>query len=159
MTIWLEYIYNKIKSKYGMNIQIIIGGPSMTRREIRKHIFKMLFLKEFHQGMDLEEQKKLYLLDIEEPTEEEQVYLSTRFQLIIDKLDEIDEILSEASSGWKLSRMGKVDLTILRLAVFEMRFDDNIPVKVAINEAVELAKIFGGEESPSFINGILAKIA
>lgn len=131
----------------------------MTRREIRKHVFRMLFLKEFHQGIELEEQKKLYLLDIEEPTEDEQEYLSTRFQLIIDKLNDIDEILGAASSGWKLSRMGKVDLTILRLAVFEMRFDKDIPIKVAINEAVELAKIFGGEETPSFINGILAKIA
>jgi N utilization substance protein B len=55
--------------------------------------------------------------------------------------------------------MGKVDLTILRLAVFEMKFDEEIPVKVAINEAVELAKKFGGEESPSFINGVLAKLA
>ncbi len=55
--------------------------------------------------------------------------------------------------------MGKVDLTILRLAVFEMRFDEDIPVKVAINEAVELSKKFGGDESPSFINGVLAKLA
>ena len=55
--------------------------------------------------------------------------------------------------------MGKVDLTILRLAVYEMKLDEDIPVKVAINEAVELAKKFGGDESPAFVNGVLAKIA
>jgi N utilization substance protein B len=55
--------------------------------------------------------------------------------------------------------MGKVDLTILRLAVYELRFDEDIPSKVAINEAVELAKKFGGDESPGFVNGVLAKLA
>lgn len=55
--------------------------------------------------------------------------------------------------------MGRVDLTILRLAVYEMKFDEDIPEKVAINEAVELSKKFGGDESPAFINGVLAKIA
>ena len=55
--------------------------------------------------------------------------------------------------------MNKVDLTILRLAVYEMKWDDDVPVSVAINEAVELAKRFGGDESPSFINGVLARIA
>ena len=55
--------------------------------------------------------------------------------------------------------MNKVDLTLLRLAVYEMKWDDDVPVSVAINEAVELAKRFGGEESPSFVNGVLAKLA
>ena len=68
-------------------------------------------------------------------------------------------MLSEAARGWTLSRIGKVELTILRLAVYEMHFDDDIPVKVAINEAVELAKIFGGDDTPGFINGVLAKLA
>ena len=64
----------------------------------------------------------------------------------------------KASSGWSLRQMGRVELTILRLACFELRFDENIPEKVAINEAVELAKKFGGEEAPSFVNGVLAKL-
>ena len=68
-------------------------------------------------------------------------------------------MLSEAASGWTLGRMGKVELTILRLAVFEMKFDEEMPVKVAINEAVELAKVFGGDDTPGFINGVLAKLA
>jgi N utilization substance protein B len=119
----------------------------------------MLFRKDFHGTDELKEQIELYFTEFEEPTKEEHEYLYDRFQLILTKLDEIDEILSEVSSGWKLNRMGKVDLTILRLAVFEMRFDEEVPVKVAINEAVELAKKFGGDESPVFINGVLAKLA
>jgi N utilization substance protein B len=135
------------------------GGYPVTRREIREHIFLMLFRKDFHEASELDEQMELYISELEKPTMEEYAYLTSRFQNIIGKLTEIDAILSEASSGWKLSRMGKVDLTILRVAVFEMRFDEDTPVKVAINEAVEMAKKFGGDESPSFINGVLAKLA
>lgn len=131
----------------------------MTRREIREHIFLMLFRKDFHEASELKEQIELYISDLQKPTIEEYAYLTNRFQAVVEKLDEIDGILSEAASGWKLNRMGKVELTILRLAVFEMRFDEDIPVKVAINEAVELAKNFGGDETPSFINGVLAKLA
>lgn len=131
----------------------------MTRREIREHIFLMLFRKDFHEADELKEQIELYISNLEKPTIEEHAYLTSRLNSVMEKLTEIDHILSEASSGWKLNRMGKVDLTILRLAVYELRFDEDIPSKVAINEAVELAKKFGGDESPSFINGVLAKLA
>ena len=131
----------------------------MTRREIREHIFLMLFRRDFHEANELKEQMELYISELEKPTLEEYAYLTARFSTVVEHLEEIDQILSEAASGWKLSRMGKVDLTILRLAVFEMHFDEDIPVKVAINEAVEMAKIFGGDESPGFINGVLAKLA
>jgi len=131
----------------------------VTRRETREHIFLMLFRKDFHEVNELDEQIELYISELEKPTIEEYSYLTSRFQAVVSKLEEIDAILSEASSGWKLNRMSKVDLTILRLAVYELRFDDDIPGKVAINEAVEIAKKFGGDESPSFINGVLAKLA
>ena len=131
----------------------------MTRREIREHIFLMLFRKDFHEADEMNEQMELYISDLEKPSLEDYAYLTSRFQAVIAKLGEIDTILSEAASGWKLNRIGKVELTILRLAVYEMRFDEDIPVKVAINEAVELAKTFGGDDSPSFINGVLAKLA
>ena len=74
-------------------------------------------------------------------------------------MPEIDRILNEKTKGWKTSRMNKVDLTILRLAVYEILWDDDIPTSVAINEAVELAKRFSGEDGPSFVNGVLAKLA
>lgn len=130
----------------------------MTRREIREHIFLMLFRKEFHKAEELNEQMELYISEIKEPTVEEYSYLTNRFQKVLDKLESIDQILSEAVSGWKLHRMGKVELTILRLAVYELYFDEEIPDKVAINEAIEMGKIFGGDEAPGFINGVLAKV-
>jgi N utilization substance protein B len=119
----------------------------------------MLFRKDFHEEGELEEQMELYMAALEKPSLEEYAYLTARYHSVMEHMEEIDQVLSQAASGWKLNRMGKVDLTILRLAVFEMRFDDEIPVKVAINEAVEMAKIFGGDESPGFINGVLAKLA
>jgi len=131
----------------------------VTRREIRKHIFLMLFRKEFHDNKDLMEQMEIYLSEIDRPTVEEYAYITSRFKAILEKLDEIDGKISDVASGWTLNRIGKVELTILRLAVYEMLYDDEIPIKVAINEAVELAKEFGGDETPGFINGILAKLA
>ncbi|MDF2590195.1 MAG: NusB antitermination factor [Anaerocolumna sp.] len=131
----------------------------MTRREIREHLFRMLFRKDFHDETEMNEQIDLYFDSLEEPKDKDLEYLKNRFQKIIEKLSEIDEILAEASSGWKISRLGKVDLTIMRLAIFEIKFDEDIPTKVAINEAVEIAKIFGGDSSGSFVNGVLAKLA
>ena len=133
----------------------------MSRREIREHIFKLLFLLEFYKGEELNEQAELYLDEVEgaAPTLEEADYIRGKFHKIEEKLTEVDEILGNASTGWKISRMGNVDLAILRLAVYELKMDEDIPVGVAINEAVELAKKFGGDDSPAFINGVLAKLA
>ena len=75
------------------------------------------------------------------------------------KLPELDAKINEKATGWKTSRMSKMDLTIIRLAVYEILFEDEIPVKVSINEAVELAKKYGTESSASFVNGVLAKFA
>ena len=85
-------------------------------------------------------------------------YLEKRVEKIMELIPEIDEKINEIAEGWRTRRMGKVELTILRLAVFEMKYDEEIPEKVAINEAVELAKKFGGDEAPAFVNGILAKL-
>jgi N utilization substance protein B len=130
----------------------------MSRREIREHLFRMLFRKDFHDEVEMNEQIDLYFDSLEEPKEKDLQYLKERFQSIITNISEIDKILEEASSGWKLNRMGKVDLTIMRLAIFEIKFDETVPDKVAINEAVEIAKIFGGDSSGAFVNGVLAKV-
>lgn len=131
----------------------------MNRRELRESIFQLLFMTEFNPSEDMGEQKELYLDGIENLQEKDQAYIQDKFEKIRDKVQEIDEILNQASKGWKTSRMGKVDLTILRLASYEVLFDEDVPAKVAINEAVELAKKFGGDDSPSFINGVLGKVA
>ena len=76
----------------------------------------------------------------------------------MDRVPELDARINEVAEGWKTRRMGKAELTILRLALYEILYDEEIPQKVAINEAVELTKKFGGDDSPSFINGVLAKL-
>lgn len=131
----------------------------MKRRELREHIFKLLFLGEFNGEEEMPKQLELYFSGLEELKEEDQAYMEKKYQLVQEKLSEIDERLNGASKGWKTSRMSKVDLAILRLAAYEMNYDEEIPVKVAINEAIELGKAFGGEESAHFINGILGKLA
>ena len=85
--------------------------------------------------------------------------MKNKYLAIREKMAEIDKTIDEKSTGWKTSRMGKVELTILRLAVYEMLFDEDVPVTVAINEAVEIAKKFGGDDTPAFVNGVLAKVA
>lgn len=144
----------------------------MKRREIREHLFLMLFCSDFYETEELEEQAELYLNFVElrkeegifEETkrqllEDDKIYLRKRFLDVVHHLEEIDSMIENASTGWKLNRIGKEELTIMRLAVYEMKYDDEVPTKVAINEAVELAKKYGEDSAKSFVNGILAKIA
>lgn len=116
-------------------------------------------MSNFNQGEEMDAQLKLYMENIENTGEEDRAYIREKYGKVRDKLEEIDQLLNETAKGWKTSRMSKVDLNVLRLAVYELKYDDDVPTGVAINEAVELAKKFGGEESPAFVNGILAKIA
>lgn len=131
----------------------------MSRRELREQIFKLLFRVEFNPQEDMPAQVQLFFQQDEPVDEKNQEEITQKYQKIVGHLGEIDEMIENTASGWTTSRMGKVDLTILRLAVYEMKMDEGIPVSVAINEAVELAKKFGQDESPSFINGVLAKFA
>lgn len=132
----------------------------MSRRELREMIFKLLFRVEFNPKEELEQQETFFFEDEENQTEEKDSgQILEKFHKIVEKLDEIDVLLNEKAKGWSTARMGKVDLTILRLAVFEIKYDEEIPTGVAINEAVELAKKFGQDSSPAFINGVLAKFA
>ena len=131
----------------------------MGRRKMREHIFELLFLREFNEAEEMPQQIKLYFDAMEELAPTEQAYMEDKYGKVQEHLEEIDNILNEKSTGWKTKRMSKVDLNILRLAVYEMKYDEDVPVKVAINEAVEISKTFGGEDSASFINGILGKVA
>lgn len=106
-------------------------------------------------------QIKAYFEDFPEKeiSEENHAYIENKYENICAVLPEIDKKITGVSKGWRIERMGKTDLSILRLGIYEMLYDDDIPVGVAINEAVELAKNFGEAESPSFINGILGKLS
>lgn len=131
----------------------------MTRREIREHIFKMLFRVEFHTEEELQQQMDYFIDEEKDEKEQDITYIQHKFDDITSKMEEIDNMINEAAKGWKTTRMGKVDLTLIRLAVYEIKFEEDIPTGVAINEAVELAKKYGTDDSPSFVNGVLAKIA
>ena len=131
----------------------------MRRSEIREHIFKLLFLEGFHPADEREEQVRLYLEELEEPSEKDVNYISGKFGQVLMHQEEIDAQLNEASEGWKTHRMNRVDLCVLRLAVYEMEYDEDVPMSVAINEAIELAKRYGGDSSGSFVNGLLGRLA
>ena len=130
----------------------------MTRSIIREHIFKILFRAEFYNKEELIQQTDYYVSELSSAKDKEIEYIKDKTLAIIDKLPEIDEIINENSDGWPTNRLGKAELTIMRLAVYEIRFDEEIPNGVAINEAVELSKKYGSDNSSSFVNGVLAKI-
>ena len=130
----------------------------MTRSIIREHIFKILFRAEFYNKEELIQQTAYYVSELSSAKDKEIEYIKDKTLAIIDKLSEIDEIINENSDGWPTNRLGKAELTIMRLAVYEIRFDEEIPDGVAINEAVELSKKYGSDNSSSFVNGVLAKI-
>lgn len=130
----------------------------MSRTELREHIFRMLFRVEFNNAEEMKEQEAFYFDELEEATGKDQDYILDKYRAIVEKKEEIDALLNEVSEGWKTSRMNRVDLTILRLAVYEIKWDEDVPTGVAINEAVELAKKYSSDEGPSFVNGILAKV-
>lgn len=130
----------------------------MKRSELREHIFRMIFQVEFSEEEERKEKLSFYLEALKEVSHTEITYMQDKTGKVFAHIDEIDETISEIASGWKLNRLGKAELAILRLAVYEIQYDEDIPNGVAINEAVELAKKYGSEQSPKFVNGVLAKL-
>ena len=131
----------------------------MTRREIRELIFKMVFRVEFHNEEEIPEQLRLFMDTLDPVSEKDRTYIEHKVQDILAHKEEIDAIIDSSAQNWKTGRMAKVELTLIRLAVYEIRFEEDIPTGVAINEAVELAKAYGEENSAAFVNGVLARIA
>ena len=132
----------------------------MNRYKIRDNAFKLLFLVGFYNEEDWQDQIDLYF-DMEElagADRSDRNSIMQKYEGVMERRDEIDDRINAVASGWKTDRMGKVDLNILRLAIYEMCYDENIPSGVAINEAVELGKTYGQDNSAAFINGILAKL-
>jgi N utilization substance protein B len=131
----------------------------MNRSKLREKVFRLVFRVAFNDREELEQQTELFFGDEEQEgmTEKEQKQVQDKFDGVVAHLTEIDEMINEKSTGWNVSRLGKVELAILRLAIYEIVYDDNIPGSVAINEAVELAKQYAADESPAFVNAVLAK--
>ena len=95
----------------------------------------------------------------DDPNIEDRAWIEQVLDGVISHLSEIDQKISAASVNWPISRMSRVDLTILRLAVWELLYEDSVPDSVAVNEAVELARTYSEENSTRFINGVLGTIA
>lgn len=126
----------------------------MTRRQAREEAFILIFEKQFN-SLDISE-----ILEIAKEVRdlEPDDYITSVFSGVYENLETIDSIIAENAIGWKLNRISKVSLCVLRLAIFEMKYVENIPVSVSINEAVELAKKYATKEDASFINGILSTV-
>ena len=131
----------------------------MGRHEQREQIFKLLFRQEFHSLQEMDQQVRLFFEDEEVSgiSEKDMNYITEKYQKIRELVPELDKYLDEKVEGWNTARMGKVELTVLRLAVYEMLHDEEVPEGVAINEAVEIAKTYGQEGSGAFVNAVLAK--
>lgn len=135
----------------------------MGRRELREQIFLLLFRVEFNNPEEMPAQLKMFFEtgsydeEMHSFSEKDRDYITEKYNHIMESLADIDKQLSEKAENWDITRMGKVELTVLRLAVYEIEKDDSVPASVAINEAVELAKKFGQDGSGAFVNAVLAK--
>lgn len=130
----------------------------MNRHKQREYIFRLLF------SLNLGEQDKginnidvsLASLDIE--SDEHAQLIKERVLLLVENLDAIDALIASSSDRWEMDRIAKIELSLLRVATFEMKVE-GLPVSVAINEAVELAKKYGEDKSSRFVNGVLGQVA
>lgn len=131
----------------------------MKRSLIREHIFVLVFMSEFNSPDDMPDEIRLYMESLEKPADEEaRSEIEEKYNKIQPLLPDIDAVIEKHSDKWSVSRMGKVELSILRLAAYEILYDENVPDKVAINEAVELAKKYGQDNAGKYVNGVLAGI-
>ena len=149
----------------------------MSRKIAREVAFKVIFSNQFQEGNEdllhhlvdtlandvelsskLEESHEAKPVTPEELSEEDKIYIEEVCTGVAQNVATLDDKIQANLKGWKMERIGKTDLAILRLAIYEMLYREDIPYKVSINEAVELAKVFCEESSPSFINGVLGAI-
>jgi N utilization substance protein B len=129
----------------------------MNRSKLREETFKLLYSLEFHEN-ESEKQINMYIEENEITKEQEISYIKDTINGIINKKEEIDtDISKNLSEKWTFERISKIDIAILRIAIYEIK-NTSIPYKVAINEAVELAKSYGDDNSKAFVNGVLASI-
>ena len=131
----------------------------MSRRSARKNAFFLLFQMDFSEAAEFDQVKEIFFAEKEEPVEEEdKAFILSEVEGVHEHMEEIDALIEQSAKGWDLSRMNKVDLAILRLAVYEMKYA-SLPAAVSINEAVELTRKYSNETSCSFVNGVLGTIS
>ena len=131
----------------------------MSRKAARELAFKTIFSYDFQ--ADKEQLNSLVDIlkhEIGEITIEDEEYIQSVISGVIENKEQLDEMIQKYLKGWTMDRISKTDLAILRLAIFEITYRDDIPYKVSVNEAVELAKVFSDDSSSAFINGVLAGV-
>lgn len=129
----------------------------MTRKEARDNGFKIVFEYEF-QKLSAEDLLALFYELNPESSKKQTEYLNNLVKMTLEHKDEIDSLIEKYAKGWTLDRISKVSLSALRIGLCELMFNEEMPDSIAINEAVELAKIYEGEKSGSFVNGILSSV-
>lgn len=129
----------------------------MLRSQIREEVFKIVFRLPFAQE-EMEEQISYALEELEGKSEENLQYIHDKAEGIIVHLPEIDEQIATNCEGWNVNRIGKAEIAIMRVAVYEMLYEEDVPNRVAINEAVELSKQYCDEEAKGFVNAVLGKV-
>ncbi len=129
---------------------------SEKRRKSREQAFIILFEKSFNEDLTVDE---IVQVAVESDVISEDAFMDKILKNAESNMDEIDEVIEKNLKGWSKSRISKVSLALLRMAIAEMKYNDDVPVAVSINEAVELCKVYGSDEDKSFVNGILGSIA
>ena len=132
----------------------------MSRKTAREHAFRLLFSTQFqNESVDTMLERYLEANPGVEPEEKDLNFIRTEVAGTLQHQQEINKEIEGALQDWKLSRLSHVDLAIMQITVYEMRYEEEIPVSVSINEAVELAKKYSSDAAPAFINGVLGTIA
>ena len=129
----------------------------MGRKKARDNAFKCIYQLSFGQDLDINKILENCYLE-NENDEDEKEYIELVLNGVNSNLEKIDDIILSNLKNWTIDRIFKIDLAILRLAIYEILFMDDVPLKVSANEAVELAKTYGNNDSKSFINGLIAKV-
>ncbi len=127
----------------------------MGRKEARIGLMQSLYAMDINQENVVEPE---IIFEQHDLSEKDHQYIFKGIKVITNNMEEIDKIILNSLKGWSLNRLAKIDLAIMRIAVYEMKFRSDIPNEVAINEAVEIAKKFSTEDSYKFINGVLGNI-
>ncbi len=129
---------------------------SEKRRKSREQAFIILFEKSFNEDLSFDE---IVNIAIESEVIAEDAFMNSILEAAQNNISEIDGEIEKNLKGWSKSRISKVSLALLRLAIAEMKFIEDVPVGVSINEAVEICKVYGSDEDKSFINGVLGSVA
>ena len=137
-----------------------------ANRQRRRFVFEQLFMCQFYEAEEIgrqlnnlaENQDLLEELEENKLPEEDRLILKEKAERVMALREELDARIDAVATGWKTSRMGRAELTIIRQALYDILYEEAVPYRVAINEAVELAKLYGGNDAPAFVNGVLGKL-